>query len=421
MKLKIYIFKTTTVLVLFIFVTMSLQAQDYNKELIALNNYLSYINKKSGYGGYGGKDSVWIAYESIYRSCPVYRKEYYSMKIADIENGETFSRKNEFRINCKEGKNCVYYSRVTEFTPYMFFRRGNIDSISTLFTNLINAYYGHKAPVAKVQEYDTITTITNVLSIEDALKNLNAFLPTIYYGDKYSGLEIKDGYLISHFYNKKFEKAKISDLKNISFSNYFDEGKTGNGWIEWFCEVGNCVFSTDFNSNKPSLFFKTKTEPEAEKLKILLDDLAVALGVRNNSKSNYNVKKTTYIPKSEKKENNKTIAKNPLMEINNFLKQHIIKLKSVEIKDNKLFFNYRVGIRTESQSISLSDFVNHVKIEETSVFSLKEIRLICTTEAKPFFSSLTNTYSKYITASQKTDEINSQIKKLLTDLQSQQK
>lgn len=392
-------------------------SQGYEQELKKLNSYLvesSDLNKN---------DSLWVNnYGELYRrdgyqkSCSAY------CKIKYIDGGIVLSSKNEFRVNCKDGKrfiNSGIYSncggQYITFKP----KYGSADSIGTLFKYFIDAYYGNYA------NYNTI--ISNALSVEDALKKVNAHFVSM--NTEYSEMKLQDKYLYLYDREGHYVGVPVDKLDNI----YLVDGY-GNGakFIKWYVDCEKCFKSNQSRSLPKgeafyfSFFIPKNQLQEGEKLKILLDDLAVALGVINNSISKYNLK--TYQPKTAKVNidkpkqnqptpNNATQTSELLLKINTYLKDNITKLKSIEVKDNKVFFNFRYGIRTENQSISIKDFASQVTIKDVEVFSISEVRIVSNTQTAIFLSSLTNSYSKYITVSNDSEKQQLEIKKLLIELQ----
>lgn len=395
----------------------STYSQGYEQELKKLNSYL--IETSELYKN----DSLWVNnYGELYRrdgyqkSCSAY------CKIKYIDGGIVLSSKNEFRVSCKEGNrfiNSGIYSNCgggyITFKP----KYGSADSIGTLFKDFINAYYGNYA------NYNTI--ISNALSVEDAIKNVNAHLASM--NIEYSEVQLKDKYL--SLYNKEghYVSVPVDKLDNI----YTVDGY-GNGakFIKWYVDCEKC-FKSNQSINLPkgenfyiSFFIPKNQLQEGAKLKILLDDLAVALGVINNSISNYNVK--SYQPKTVKVNNDQPNqnqpASNPatktselLLKINTYLKDNTTKLKSIEIRDSKVIFNFRFGIRTENQTIGINDFASQVTIQNVDIFTISELRIVSNTQTALFLSSLTNSYSKYITVSNDSVKQQLEIKNLLIELQ----
>lgn len=265
-----------------------------------------------------------------------------------------------------------------------------------------------------------------MLSPKEALKKVNTLLVSINDGN-YVEMKLIDLYLYLYYKDGKYVGVPVDKLDNI----YLVDGYgIGAKFLKWHVDCEKC-FKSNQSINIPkgedfyfSFFIPKNQLQEGEKLKILFDDLAVALDVKNNSVSNYNVK--TYQPKSVKDNeiktkqsltNNGEPISSLLLKINNYLKDNITKLKSVEIKDNKVFFNFRLGVRTEGQSISKKDFTTQVTIKDVEVFSLSEVRIVSNGQTEIFLSSLTNAYSKYITVSNDSKKQQLEIKKLLIELQ----
>lgn len=388
-------------------------SQSYQQELNKLNSYLiksSELNQN---------DSLWVNEYGELNIIDGYLKSCYAYcKIKHIENATISSSKKELRVNCKYGKRFIKSSGCRGEYTSIKHKYGSTDSVGTLFKNFIDAYNGNNP------NYNTI--ITNVLSPKEALKKVNTLLVSINDGN-YVEMKLIDLYLYLYYKDGKYVGVPVDELDNI----YLEDGYgIGTKFLKWHVDCEKC-FKSNQSIKIPKgedfyfTFFIPKNQlQEGEKLKILFDDLAVALGVKNNSVSNYNVK--TYRPKSVKDNeiktkqsltNNGEPISSLLLKINNYLKDNITKLKSVEIKDNKVFFNFRLGVRTEGQSISKKDFTTQVTIKDVEVFSLSEVRIVSNGQTEIFLSSLTNAYSKYITVSNDSKKQQLEIKKLLIELQ----
>lgn len=424
------IFKIVTASFFLFCLTVTGYAQDYKQELQAINGYLKKING-------AGFDSISIKDGELTR---YYRQYYYKVKIKDLAGGELLKKEKEFKVNCVDGTNCVYnsFSERNDKQLRFSYKFEQLDTISVLFANLIEAYRGNKPVVnnnASIQAKKQ-----DRLSREEALSNLNQYLTT-FDNDRFSGIEIKDEYLYNNYKSGKYEKVKITDLGNIVLHESLKS-------ITWGCKGRNCIYVSDNKDYRTSMYFRSGTGKDIKKLKELLDELAVALNVQNTSVSKYASNNTDagkkqsgdsdedYLglavdtPKQTTKEaatpqsqpGNNAISQNSeikalLSKINNYLSENSVKLKSVEMKDGKVFFNFKMGLRTESQSINISDFAKQVKIEDVSIFSSKEVRMSSIDKKEIFFSSFSNQYMKFVTLSNDAEDKQIQLKKLVTDLQ----
>jgi hypothetical protein len=405
--------KITSTIILLSCLSVATYSQSYQQELNKLNSYLIKSSELNG------NDSLWVnKYGELYIRDGYLKSCYAYCKIKHIENATISSSKKELRVNCKYGKRFIKSSGCRGEYTSIKHKYGSTDSVGALFKNFIDAYYGN------YPNYNTI--ITNVLSPKEALKKVNTLLVSINDGN-YVEMKLIDLYLYLYYKDGKYVGVPVDKLDNI----YLVDGYgIGAKFLKWHVDCEKC-FKSNQSINIPkgedfyfSFFIPKNQLQEGEKLKILFDDLAVALDVKNNSVSNYNVK--TYQPKSVKDNeiktkqsltNNGEPISSLLLKINNYLKDNITKLKSVEIKDNKVFFNFRLGVRTEGQSISKKDFTTQVTIKDVEVFSLSEVRIVSNGQTEIFLSSLTNAYSKYITVSNDSKKQQLEIKKLLIELQ----
>ncbi len=394
---------TACLLILFI---SCVYGQSYQPSLKKLNDYLKTFD--NGYYGYMEvKDGYLIEHFKSGNYCKA------SMK--DLEGGIDQPQYNRVILGCKDNKKCIYstwnttspYDEYIQFTTSGTFNR---QELVDLLNNFIGAYNN--------KSNNTSTTKTSTgKNYVDALKKLNDYLIT-FDGDRYQGMEIKDGYIYNHYKNGNYSNAKIEDIDTAIINSTY-------GNIKLTCKDNkSCIYSTITKSYHEYFNFQSTTVKDLTVLAGLLNDFMSALKNKQSTKSTststsgtnrneaakqrqekkgtddtddffgllLDMPNTSETPVKEEvsaKTSNTDPAKysKALKDINDYLKIFNPEVYDrIEVKDGKVYFYFRVFSAVYNSFIDINDLTKN-----TTVFNLdKEVKILCKGDAKYFYS----TYSK---------------------------
>ncbi len=423
----IYFDKNTTIALTFDFINNRINVKEpifnnntainntngnYQASLKKLNDYLKTFD--AGYYGYlEVKDGyLYDRYKS---------GKYCKVLMTDLDQATEYTINEKVIIKCKTGK-CVFSTYTNSYHEQLSFSQ-NADFNSKELTTLINNFiadYNNK-PIN-----NNVSTNSNNKDYQSALNKINNYLKTFDAG-YYGYLEVKDGYLYDRFKSGKYSKAYISDL---SMAEVKEPGKE----VIINCNNNNqCVFSTYTDSYHKQMTFSqssnfntgelvtllnnfldayknsTSTQPENTVSNIIKNNTNERLDYvpQNNNNSNSNKPKTDAENKREKmlKESlsttttltntNISSAKYaaPLKALNDYLKIFNSETyDKVEVKDNKVYFYFKVSSISYNSSINISDLTQNTTIQIADGFTTDEVKIFCKNDAEYFYSTYSNSY-----------------------------
>lgn len=384
--------KKSVMLILSILISLSGFSQSYSTELNKLNEYLKTFD--NGYYGY-----LEISGGYLYDRFPSGKHTKTLMTDLDKAVVETINQK--VIVKCKDDKSCVFSTYTDSYHKYMSYSQStgfNTSELVTLFNNFINAY-NNKTINNSTSTNSNITNQTKgelLTKLENTSSELNDFLSKLDNG-RYKGIEVKDGYIISHYQNWQSSKAKIEDIDYV-------KANTEYNYVKLACKGdAKCVYSTitsgyhdyfNFNTGAANL---TKTETLLNNFLTSLKNYLSSEEYRSTkSVNNKQADRSTQSPSSRTEENKAGELKysSALNNLNDYLNTFNSKVyKGVEVKEGKVYFNFFVFGALYSSNISVDDLVkNTILIIGKSAGSTTEdeVKILCKSGSNCFYS----TYSK---------------------------
>lgn len=409
-------------LVFTIFLSANVSAQGYSKALEAVNEYLKTFD--NGYYGY-------LEIIDGYLYDRFKSGKYSKSEIKYL--GKAVESTSEYKviIECIDGKSCVYstytdsYHSTISFSQSAYFNKSELVG---LLNNLLTAYKRSQRE-DKPDNTSEETNIDNHLSNVDipnasnnstdeyatklekankALSDLNEFLPSLDNG-RYAGMEVTDGYFISHFTNGGYSKAKIEDIDRVEINTVYNFAKLA-------CKGNNnCVHSSITNGNHDYFNFNA-SGANLTKVETLLNNLLTTvnncINHKSNTDSNSGDKNNT---SGREKENNESEddswayfldgvdSEEPtntvdeakyvasLKKLNDYLPTFNKDVyKNIEVKGDDVYFYFYVFSSVYYSKISKTNLLQSTSLVPLS--SENKIKLQCKGERSCFWSSYSNDY-----------------------------
>ncbi|HRH57631.1 MAG TPA: hypothetical protein PLS10_08270, partial [Chitinophagales bacterium] len=328
-------------------------------------------------------------------------------------------------FKCKGDNKCISTdwkeNGKEEYTQFTKGSSYNYQELADLLNNFRDDYLGKKSNSSSTSGVSANTSTPN---LQTALTELNAYMKT-FDGDRYKGMEVKDGYVFSNYSNNNYSKAKVEDLDYVKLNTEFK-------YIKLACKGDNkCVYSTITGSYHEYFNFQTSTGKDLNKMVGLLENFLAALKGKNTiSTSTPNTAMSIREQKEKERQKQNTTATDDdvddyfglftdapttttksstpasttksstpdpvkytkaLNALNDYLKIFNAEVyKGVEVKEGKVFFNFYVYGTNYNSSIPINDLTqNTTVIKGKSVGSVNddEIKIFCKGDKKYFYSS----------------------------------
>ncbi|HQO32234.1 MAG TPA: hypothetical protein PK534_08515 [Chitinophagales bacterium] len=400
---------------------------NYQTALQKLNDYLKTFD--NGYYGYFEVKDGYI-YDRFKAG------KYNKFKMEDIEGAVIQSEFSRVIFKCKSG-NCIE----TDWKPngreeYTQFTTGgsyNYKELADLLNNFRDAYLGNKKQSTSSSEEEEDYTMSSefldglksnidIMSsssnnsttkttkstssgdYQSALKALNDYLK-IFDGDRYQGIEIKDGYIYSNYKNGKYSRAKLEDIDKVVQNNEYK-------YIKLTCKnESKCIYSTITGNYHDYFNFQTSTGKDLDKMFGLLNDFVAALKGKksDNSSSQLSDAQSDRIQKLKQSGNTSTTTEkvvsnttttstnNPkyakeLKALNDYLKTFNASVyKGAEVKEGKVLFKFS-ALGEHTSSIGISELTQNTIVLKATSLGKEEIKIQCKGESDCFYSTYSDDY-----------------------------
>lgn len=401
--------KKTIALFITILVFQFTKAQNYSKELKAVNDFLATFD--NGYYGY-------LEIKDGYLFDRFKSGEHSKALISDLDVAVEEETNRKVVIKCKPAKSCVFSTYTNSYHDRMSFSQStnfNTQKLITLLNNLITAYKKSPGNSSDLEDQETKDAIAERIKItssnntttenyQTALKALNDYLRT-FDGDRYQGLEIKDGYIYSNYKNGKYSRAKLEDIDKVVQNNEYK-------YIKLTCKnESKCIYSTITGNYHDYFNFQTSTGKDLDKMFGLLNDFVAALKGKksDNSSSQLSDAQSDRIQKLKQSGNTSTTTEkvvsnttttstnNPkyakeLKALNDYLKTFNASVyKGAEVKEGKVLFKFS-ALGEHTSSIGISELTQNTIVLKATSLGKEEIKIQCKGESDCFYSTYSDDY-----------------------------
>jgi hypothetical protein len=406
--------KKLRIILLLLLTISAAKAQDYKRELSALNNYLRTFD--NGFFGYLEVKDGYIYTRFKTGGFNKFKME--DMQDAVVENNKVF-------FKCKNDAYCQTTDWKVNSNNYSHFYGDNATSaqlleLKNLLNNFKRAYLNESNTSNTDENIDALSKTTSINTTSSSnsntskvngnyqieLNKLNDYLKT--FDDGYYGyLEIKDGILYDRFKSGKYTKTAMNQLATAKV-------ETEKRKIIIPCKNGeSCVFSTYTDSYHNQLSFSQSTDFNTAQLVTLFNNFISAYnggittptkeikytessefldGTNNNAsdklntnKPNVDIVNNSPINTTKSESNNYTSA---LAALNAYLTQFDdTRYKGIEIKDGVIYSNYANGNYSKA---NMSDIDKAYLNAE-----YKYVKLACKSGKECVYSSITKSYHEY--------------------------
>lgn len=393
--------KKIIALLVIILAFQSLQAQNYSKELKAINDYLKTFD--NGYYGYLEIKDGYL-YDRFKDG-----KNYCKAKLSGLNKAYEKESNRKVELSCKGSDNCLFSTFTNQYYNSFSFSQStnfNTQELITLLNNLMDAYNNQEKPISTTS--GTIQPqIGNNSNYQAELKKLNDYLKTFDNG-YYGYFEVKDGYIYDRFKAGKYDKFKMEDIEGAVIQAQYSR-------VIFKCKSDNCI-ETDWKENgrEEYIQFTQSGSFSYQELAELLNNFRDAF-MKTISKSNVLTSTSLDVLAAKNREKSKALnnkldesqgtsqLKNdinnqkyatPLSNLNLYLKSFNAETyRDVEVKNGKVYFNFFVYGANYNSSIGINELKKNTIItigNSVGSFKIDEVKISCKGESKCFYSE----YSK---------------------------
>ncbi|MEZ5038200.1 MAG: hypothetical protein R2760_12035 [Chitinophagales bacterium] len=381
---------------------------NYQASLQKINDYLKTFD--NGYYGY-------LELKDGYLYDRFKSGKYCKVLMTDLDKAIEYTTSEKVIVKCKTGK-CVYSTYTDAYHEELSFSQSayfNSKELVTLINNFIADYNN------KPSTNNSITNSNNI-DYQSALNKINNYLKTFDAG-YYGYLEVKDGYLYDRFKSGKYCKALMSDLDKAV------ENEPGKKVILKCGNDKECVFSTYSDAYHKQMSFSQTNSFNTGELITLLNNFLVTY---KNSKSTQQENSVSDIIKNNTNErldyvpqNNNTQKTDAEIRRDKMLKESLASTSTqtdtdapkyatslnalnqylkiynsgtydkVEVKDNKVYFYFRVSSILYNTSIKISDLTQNTTISIAQSFTSDEVKIFCKNDAEYFYSTYSQDYADH--------------------------
>ncbi len=381
---------------------------NYQASLQKINDYLKTFD--NGYYGY-------LELKDGYLYDRFKSEKYCKVLMTDLDKAIEYTTSEKVIVKCKTGK-CVYSTYTDAYHEELSFSQSayfNSKELVTLINNFIADYNN------KPSTNNSITNSNNI-DYQSALNKINNYLKTFDAG-YYGYLEVKDGYLYDRFKSGKYCKALMSDLDKAV------ENEPGKKVILKCGNDKECVFSTYSDAYHKQMSFSQTNSFNTGELITLLNNFLVTY---KNSKSTQQENSVSDIIKNNTNErldyvpqNNNTQKTDAEIRRDKMLKESLASTSTqtdtdapkyatslnalnqylkiynsgtydkVEVKDNKVYFYFRVSSILYNTSIKISDLTQNTTISIAQSFTSDEVKIFCKNDAEYFYSTYSQDYADH--------------------------
>ena len=381
---------------------------NYQASLQKINDYLKTFD--NGYYGY-------LELKDGYLYDRFKSGKYCKVLMTDLDKAIEYTTSEKVIVKCKTGK-CVYSTYTDAYHEELSFSQSayfNSKELVTLINNFIADYNN------KPSTNNSITNSNNI-DYQSALNKINNYLKTFDAG-YYGYLEVKDGYLYDRFKSGKYCKALMSDLDKAV------ENEPGKKVILKCGNDKECVFSTYSDAYHKQMSFSqtnsfntgelitllnnflvtyknsTSTQPENSVSDIIKNNTNERLDYvpqnNNTQKTDAEIRRDKMLKESLASTSTQTDTDAPkyatsLNALNQYLKIYNSgTYDKVEVKDNKVYFYFRVSSILYNTSIKISDLTQNTTISIAQSFTSDEVKIFCKNDAEYFYSTYSQDYADH--------------------------
>ncbi|MCC6515267.1 MAG: hypothetical protein IT275_02830 [Chitinophagales bacterium] len=415
-------------------------SKDYKKQLDKLNEYLKTFD--NGYYGYFEVKDGYI-YDRFKAG------KYNKFKMEDMEGAVIQEEYKRVILKCKGTNKCIETdwkpNGKEEYSQFLTNGSFNYKELAGLLNDFKAAYLGtNNQNTSSNIDFDNLksnidimkpssnssSTTTKTGNYQTALKALNDYLKT-FDGDRYQGIEVKDGYVYSRYKNNEFSKAKIDDLDKVVLGAQYSV-------VKLMCKnESKCIYSTITKGYHDYFNFQTASGKSIYKMEELLKDFLAALQNKTNTASTTKTTNTTSTTKTsaeikrEQKEKERqnntssssvfeddvfgylfdtpittsntsttsTTSKTPdaskysskLKALNDYLKIfNPATYKNVNVSNGKVNFDFKIFSKTYTSYIPIDDLVNKTNVVIAKSLTSNEVKIMCKNESDCFYSTYSN-------------------------------